>query len=384
MGRRRQTALSRALVSNLYRNGDYWQWRHPDTGRRLSLGRITRQEANAIATELNNRYLNNEALNKNAADTFVLGSRVKFCDFLDEWKENWLDKAVRNGICAESTGKMHMTSLRFAKKTWGNLVLKEITLFDLTEQLKGVKNDKYIRCRAFLIQIFNWAVARGQIHSNPAVNILKASEDARVIKKKRSRLTENLFNRMIEYIDEQNKNITRTRNFIWLKDLMLMQLYTAAGENEVCNMTTDQINKDNVWVFFRKKNEKNALDPTTIQLSDAAMSIVRKAKNGRVFNHWNSTQGYYPIRPHYYAGRFREVIKKVIRPADLVDGATTNPSPHEIRALSGRLNYNNGLSLEQVSKLMSHNSLEITRHYLRGHNIYGDINAIKTGDFYGQ
>lgn len=385
MGRPRRTARSMALPSNLYQNGNYWQWRHPKTKRKISLGRLTRRQAIAVAIDLNNKYLANEVANKTE---YVFGNRTTFSGFLDQWKTQWLDKALESGILAKNTVRRKMSDLRFAKEAWGEMYLKDITLLDLTKKLEETTYDKYVGMRFFLKQVFNYAVARGEIPENPALKILNAKEDARLRVKERSRLSKDLFDKVISYIILENQKHVGKRNsrfnYLWLKDLMLMQLYTAAGEHEVCNMTVDQINADNVWVFFREKTKKKAIDPCTIQLSDKAMEIVAKAKNGRVFNTFDEVRGYRRITPQYYATRFNQVIKKIIQPCDLINGCTKNPSPHEIRALSARLNYNADLSLEEVSKLMGHKSLEITRHYLRGHNLYSDINAIRTGDFYGK
>lgn len=165
-GRRKPGAAP--LPPNLYRNGPYFQYRHPQTGRRYGLGR-DKAKAVAAARKLNDTLMGEQP--EQPLVSKVLGILpVTVHSLIDRYlKERVPDKKWKPQTEANMKGY-----LRRYQREFGTRMVAAIDTKFVADWLDALGSDNaYIKHRPLLIDLFAFAKAKGLTSSNPAAETLR-------------------------------------------------------------------------------------------------------------------------------------------------------------------------------------------------------------------
>ena len=351
----RKTTQSKKLVSNLYQNGKYWQYRNPSTGKKVSLGAISQREAILAANQLNNEFAVHQAVYVDAITQRVKRVEKTVNSVLDVWFKNYWQPRIDRGEVSKSTLQNHdLPCFNYTRSAIGDQCIHEVHMSDLTNLLTGTSMSKYRRLRSFWQRMFKYAVGMGLCEDNPANAIMTYKEFGGDTRKKRSRLRWEWF--MLIYDKART-----TPKWGWFADALIVQLYTAVDRSTLMSMHEDQI-RNGIWYYTRKKTRQHPHSHVAVTLPSEVKGIIAKRKlcgdtvHGYIFNKSDER----------YTKAFATMVK-----ASGVDGLVpsdkTPPTTHEVRALAGIVNRVHGKSEQEVQRLMAHKDAKMTQHYLSDH-----------------
>lgn len=351
----RKTTQSKKLVSNLYQNGKYWQYRNPSTGKKVSLGAISQREAILAANQLNNEFAVHQAVDVDAITQRVKRVEKTVNSLLDVWFKNYWQPRIDRGEVSKSTLQNHdLPCFNYTRSAIGDQCIHEVHMSDLTNLLTGTSMSKYRRLRSFWQRMFKYAVGMGLCEDNPANAIMTYKEFGGDTRKKRSRLRWEWF--MLIYDKART-----TPKWGWFADALIVQLYTAVDRSTLMSMHEDQI-RNGIWYYTRKKTRQHPHSHVAVTLPSEVKGIIAKRKlcgdtvHGYIFNKSDER----------YTKAFATMVK-----ASGVDGLVpsdkTPPTTHEVRALAGIVNIRHGKSEQEVQRLMAHKDAKMTQHYLSDH-----------------
>jgi enterobacteria phage integrase len=346
----RKTTQSKKLVSNLYQNGKYWQYRNPSTGKKVSLGAISQREAILAANQLNNEFAVHQAVDVDAITQRVKRVEKTVNSLLDVWFKNYWQPRIDRGEVSKSTLQNHdLPCFNYTRSAIGDQCIHEVHMSDLTNLLTGTSMSKYRRLRSFWQRMFKYAVGMGLCEDNPANAIMTYKEFGGDTRKKRSRLRWEWF--MLIYDKART-----TPKWGWFADALIVQLYTAVDRSTLMSMHEDQI-RNGIWYYTRKKTRQHPHSHVAVTLPSEVRRIVNQRK-GKGFIFGRSDER--------YTKAFATMVK-----ASGVDGLVpsdkTPPTTHEVRALAGIVNMVHGKSEQEVQRLMAHKDAKMTQHYLSDH-----------------
>ena len=346
----RKTTQSKKLVSNLYQNGKYWQYRNPSTGKKVSLGAISQREAILAANQLNNEFAVHQAVDVDAITQRVKRVEKTVNSLLDVWFKNYWQPRIDRGEVSKSTLQNHdLPCFNYTRSAIGDQCIHEVHMSDLTNLLTGTSMSKYRRLRSFWQRMFKYAVGMGLCEDNPANAIMTYKEFGGDTRKKRSRLRWEWF--MLIYDKART-----TPKWGWFADALIVQLYTAVDRSTLMSMHEDQI-RNGIWYYTRKKTRQHPHSHVAVTLPSEVRRIVNQRK-GKGFIFGRSDER--------YTKAFATMVK-----ASGVDGLVpsdkTPPTTHEVRALAGIVNIRHGKSEQEVQRLMAHKDAKMTQHYLSDH-----------------
>lgn len=172
-GRRKPGATP--LPPNLYRNGAYFQYRHPQTGRRFGLGR-DKAKAVAAARKLNDTLMGEQPEQPLVAK--VLGvSPVTVHALIDRYvKERVPDKEWKPKTKDNMLGYLRRYRREFGTKMVAAIDVKFMA--DFLDALDG--RHAYLKHRSLLLDVFAFARAKGLISQNPVAETLLVPAPPRV------------------------------------------------------------------------------------------------------------------------------------------------------------------------------------------------------------
>ena len=350
MGRKRETAQSKKLVPNLYRNGKYWVWRQPRINKRVSLGSISEREAILAANQLNTEFAVKQAVDVDAITTRVKRVDKTIGDLLNVWDEQYWQPRIQRGEISESTLNNHdLPCFRHTRSAIGDRLISEITTLELTNLLTDASMSKYRRLRSFWQRMFKYAQGLGWCENNPADAIMTYKARGGDTRKKRARLQWSWFMLM-------HNTARASKSWEWFADALIVQLYTAVDRSTLMSMHEDQI-RDGIWYYTRKKTRQHPHSHVAVTLPSEVRRIVDQRKGkGNIFTQSSEV----------YTRTFARVVK-ACGIDGLVSAGQTSPTPHEVRALAGIVNVVHGVSEQEVQRLMAHKDAKMTQHYLSDH-----------------
>ena len=350
MGKTRQSADTKKLVPNLYRNGKYWQYRHPGTKKKVSLGAIPQKEAIITANRLNHEFAVRDAVNIEDLTRRVKRVDKTIGDLLTEWHDQYYQPKLARGEIAESTFKTHdAPAFAFTRSAIGDRCIHEVHTSDLTNLLADSSMSRYERMRSFWTRMYSYAIGLGYTDQNPAEKILTYKQRGGDTRKKRSRLRWEWFLKILDTARSDPK-------WDWFADALVVQLYTAVDRSTLMSMHEDQI-RDGIWYYTRKKTRQHPHSHVAVTLPNEVKRIISKRKGkGSIFARTGEV----------YTKTFARVVK-----ASGVDGlisaGSAPPTTHEVRALASIVNLVHGVSEQEVQRLMAHKDAKMTQHYLSDH-----------------
>ena len=345
----RRARKNQDLENNVYPNGDYYQYKHPITGRRISLGK-DRKQANAAARIANIR-LQREP--DRVAKIFSTNKDIPA--LIDRFESEYLpDKEY-----AESSLREIKIKLNLYRKEFAGTSIDAIDVKTLADWLNQFTRASYIKYRLLWIDLFKFAMSQGLVTFNAA----EATMYKRPAKRKRDRLTENDYKAIYAIAPE------------WFQIAMQAALYTLQRRGDLVRIEfTDY--KDGVLEVIQSKTGTALKIKANTELDNLIRRSIRTEVIAKHLVHRNPTRKRreYLDRKEHWAqvtpemlsrefARLRELVG--IKPA----AGKESPTFHEIRSLGGRLLEVQGYSTEFIQALMGHADKSMTEHYLEDGSI---------------
>ncbi|WP_028304435.1 tyrosine-type recombinase/integrase [Oceanospirillum maris] len=362
MNTRKQGRRNQGLEPNLYKNGDYYRYRHPITGKFHGMG-TDKTKANVAARKLNailtaNTDLAKRILANSSADTFG--------KLIDRYKNDYLP--TKN--LKQKTLQIVNYQLNRLDQDLSTSPLDGMTVHFISNYLdEGFKNNAYIKMRILMIDVFRYGRTKGLVNENPAEHTLKKTPDA----KKRRAMTQRDFDLIYRQSPE------------WLQIAMDLALVTLQRRGDLCKMRYEDIREDCLYIIQQKTEKHGLRARLRIKMTDTLADIIHRSradgiacpfvihrrpyriKRSNILEHWAQ------VRDELLSKEFAKYRDKVSTIAALP--AEERPTFHEIRALGGHLYLQAGFDPEYVQTLMGHSTGKMTAHYTDRHEDWTECRA---------
>lgn len=344
------------LPPNLYKNGDYYRYRHPVTGRSFGMGS---NKAEAIA----------DAKKANA----LLAQKSDFVKrILGQENETWA-VLVRRYITERQIdeGKKHSTTkeenyrLEHIVHGLGNVELQSTTQRLISDYLsKNYTGNSYTKHRGTLIKLFKFGIASGMFPDG-FPNLAEATLTAREEPKLRQVLTIEQFHAVRDCAEP------------WLQVAMDFSLITLQRRGDVVLAKYTDIENDELKIIQQKTEKHGERAYLKIKIGSDLKEVVARSrsigpvcpfiihrvpKRKETFEgqeHWAQIRDQF-LTKAFNKARDKSGIFKSLNPGEA-------PTFHEIRALGGALYLQQGFSKEYVNLLMGHTTLRMTDSYTDQH-----------------
>ncbi len=345
MAPRPRKKLNAGLPANLYTVGKgYYRYRRPDTGTWHGMGN-DRAKAVAAANQLNGRLMAGTDL---VAD--VMGDSVSLNGFLDYYEAEVLPPRQ----LAQATLDLYAVRLRQIRAALGAQDIGQITIGMVSAFLDALTPRASNQARAYLVDVFNYAAAKGLVADNPPEATIP-----RIDNKTRKRHTVKGVRKIYAEADP------------WLQNAIDLALLTAQRREDITTMRFDDIRDGALYVAQHKtQRATNAAWirlPLTPQLKalvarcrDEVPSpfLVHRIPDRRV----KSTLHWTQVSNRYLTRAFKEARDAANPYPDWEP--EEQPGFHELRALSLHLYKKAG---KDGQKLAGHSTRKMTKNYEADH-----------------
>lgn len=243
----------------------------------------------------------------------------------------------------------HTLSLRITFKSFmkycGNIFLSDLTNEKLVsffeERLKNVSNYTVRRDIANLSSSFTYAVSKKYLNQNLCIGIKKP----KIIERLPLFFSEAEFQILLRVIENND-----------LRNLITFAVNTGLRQSDLVNLEWSQINFRNQTLILDNRNSQTKSRKVhTIPLNIKALQILTEREiimphGGKVFTY----QGR-PIKQLFISHKFKKFVKK----------AELNPqlSFHSLRHTFASWLVQKGVSIYQVSRLLTHSDIRVTQIY---------------------
>jgi len=280
---------------------------------------------------------------------------------IKEWSSTY-EAIIRSRDYKRSTVNNKIANLNHVRRIWGQHPVATLRPFEITQGLKEF-TDKHsstgVRVLSELKDFYSEAIANGLVDTNPATSAKHPKS-----KVKRKRITFENFLRMLEVSRQPNSQP-------WLECLLLLALVTGQRRADLAKMSFDDIvqNETGDW-FLRIEQQKQAGKgygarveiPILLRLDTLNMSVKEVLKLCKKTNPYEPIllrkHNGQPLELSSLSTRFHECIVEALG-EDAYEPRTW-PSLHEVRSLSARLYYEQGVD---VQTLLGHKHAEMTEIY---------------------
>lgn len=218
----------------------------------------------------------------------------------------------------------------------------------------GISNNAVVKYFQNLSTIFNYAQKRGIIRENPFNHY-----DGKIVVKDAEFLTAE------ELETIENKTFTNER-LNRVKDIFLFSCYTSYAPIDVENLTRDNLIKDSEGSLWLKTNRQK----TTVKSNVPVLAPVK-----RIIEKYEGLGGNRLI-PTISNQKINEYLKEIAALCNIKKNLTHYVARH---TFGTTVTLGNGLSIENVSAMMGHTSINTTRHYAKvlDRNIKKDMDKLK-------
>lgn len=214
------------------RNGPYYFWRHPDTGKEFGLGRdFADAAAQAIEANLNLRSLHAD---RRLVDRLATDGDGTVSEFLSVMREVLDDRGL-----AKNTNKTNTWKLKAIGEAIGSMVLDRVTTKDLSDRIiepliKANKRRSALAIRSMLIDMWAVAESKGWTKNRPA-DVLTIG----TVEIKRSRLSLDQFKAVYAAaIDLPDA---------WIANMLALAIVTAQPRECLCEWEFSDVRDGFIW-----------------------------------------------------------------------------------------------------------------------------------------
>jgi integrase len=251
---------------------------------------------------------------------------------------------------AEETRKNREYSLKKIQSSdLGSMRVDEITTRDLYPYLESQSTD-WVRQnrRAMFLQFFTWAIQTGLRQDNPATALERPKA-----KRSRQRLTIEEF------------KVLRTHAPAWLQNAMDLGLHTLQRPGDVLLLRWEDMTPTSLRVIQRKIGA-----PLRAVLDSCRNEVLSPFIVHRLPEKMRPRGLRAKARAHHTQVLLEQAEREFdeVRTISVLYKQTDcPPTLHEIRSLGASLYREAGWPEGQVQLLLGHSEVQMTRHYLEGH-----------------
>lgn len=204
----------------------------------------------------------------------------------------------------------------------------------------GISNNAVVKYFQNLNTIFSYAQKRGVIEENP----FRFYDGKLVVKDAEFLTAEEL--KAIEIKTFSTERLNR------VKDIFLFSCYTSYAPVDVENLTRDNLIKDSEGTLWLKTNRQK----TTVKSNVPVLPPVK-----RIIDKYYGVEGIRLI-PTISNQKINEYLKEIAALCGIKKNLTHYVARH---TFGTTVTLGNGLSIENVSAMMGHTSINTTRHYAK-------------------
>ena len=270
--------------------------------------------------------------------------RVKDAETFGAWTEKWL----RGYQMAESTRDMRKSVYkRELKKRFGNQKLTEITHEDLRALTDAVVDRgapaTAVHARDVVLQVYRWAIERGQNVENPA-DMVRPATIARFEPRDRA-LTPAEIGLMYQYMDQVG---TSPQYRAAIKLLLL----TLVRKSELSNATWPEINFSEALCTIPKQRMQRRT-PHLVFLSRQALDIFIALKTFAGGSDYVLPSRYDSDLP-MSAATLNRVLTLTYKAAQKEGESLGKFAPHDLRRTASTLLHEAGYNTDWIEKCLAH------------------------------
>lgn len=221
-----------------------------------------------------------------------------------------------------------------------NDISNELISNYIEERMKSVTPYTIRRDLTTLSVAFKWAIKK-KYHT---VNVTDGIERPRLPERLPIYFTRNEFDTLINSIENND-----------LKELVIFAVYTGLRQSDIISLTWDQINFTNKTLLLdNRTNLTKSRRVHSLPLHDRVYNILAKRYQNKISNLVFTYLGK-QILQDFISKKFKKLVKK----ANLDPRLTF----HKLRHTFATWLVQNGVSIYQVSKLMTHSDVKVTQIY---------------------
>lgn len=333
-----------------HKNGNYYIYFEDEFGRRKSITTKTKlkSEATKFLSEFK-VYLQHRKESKTVS--------ISIQHFITKFL------IYSSHIHSENHTKSLRTTLIKLLEYSGNCNLNELNkqkVISFVEwRLSKVSNRAVKRDIANLSSAFNWAIEKNYLTSN----LTKGIKKPKIVEKLPVYFTEAEYETLKRVIDNED-----------VKDIVEFGLLTGIRQNDLINLTWQQIDFKNSTLILDNRNSRTKSGKVhSLPLSIAALQVLSKReinKSGNLIFTYNGER----FKQWFLCKRFREYVTKA--------GLSSQLSFHSLRHTFASWLIQKGVPLYVVSKLLTHSDLRTTQIYshLKQENLSESVNLLTIDD----
>ncbi len=271
-------------------------------------------------------------------------ARVKDAKTFGAWAEKWL----RGYQMADSTRDMRKSVYtRELKKQFGNQKLAEITHEDLRALVNGIVDRgapaTAVHAREVVLQVYRWAIERGQKVENPA-DMVRPTSIARFEPRDRA-LTPAEIGLMYRYMDR----VGTSPQYRAAVKLLLM---TMVRKSELSNATWSEINFSKaLWTIPKERMKRR--NPHLVFLSCQALDIFIALKTFAGGSEYVLPSRYDSDLPMSSA-TLNRILNLTYRRAQKDGKPLAKFGPHDLRRTASTLLHEAGYNTDWIEKCLAH------------------------------
>lgn len=364
MAPRRRSSKTSDLPENLYLNGIYYRYRHPQTGEYHQMGTDKKLAIQAA------RKLNAQLMPGNDLVRRVLGEHhFTWANLVERYQR---ERQASEGKKA-STTKEENYRLQHIADGLGMHALEDTTQRLLSNWLdNNYANNAYTKHRGTLIKLMDFGIAKGMFPDGQQ-NLASATLIEREAPKVRKVLTIEQF------------NAVRARAEPWLQVAMDLALVTTQRRGDLIKMKFSDIRDGYLYVVQNKTEKHGHRAHLRIAVGDTLAGIISRSRAlpplspfivHRVPDRKVSFEG----QEHHSQVRDQTLTKAFARARDACEvfkgiPVEERPTFHEIRGLGGAQYLAQGYGKEYVNLLMGHTTMKMTEGYTDQHGNWTECKA---------
>lgn len=271
-------------------------------------------------------------------------ARVKDAKTFGAWAEKWL----RGYQMADSTRDMRRAVYeRELRSKFANQKLAEITHEDLRALTDAIVDRgapaTAVHAREIVLQVFRWAIERGQKVDNPAERV-RPTSIARFEPRDRT-LTPEEIGLMYRYMERVGTSPT-------IRAAVKLLLLTMVRKSELTNATWSEINfSDAVWTIPKERMKRR--NPHLVFLSRQALDILVALKTFSGGSDFILPSRYDSDRPMSSA-TLNRVLTLTYKAAQKDGQSLAKFGPHDLRRTASTLLHEAGYNTDWIEKCLAH------------------------------
>lgn len=308
---------------------------------RYGVGGITLAEARELLGEAKRSIAAGKSPAKEKARD---KARVKDAESFNDWAEKWL----RGYQMADSTRDMRRAVYeRELKPKFGNQKLEEITHEDLriltTAIVERGAPATAVHVREIVMQIFRWAMERGQKVENPA-ELVRPSTIATFEPRDRA-LTPDEIALMYQYIERIGTSPS-------IRAAAKLLLLTMVRKSELTDAKWTEINfTDAVWTIPKERMKRRT--PHNVYLSSQALDFLIALKTFAGGSEYVLPSRYDTDQPMSSA-TLNQVLTLTFQLAQKEGKPLAKFGPHDLRRTASTLLHEAGYNTDWIEKCLAH------------------------------